>query len=220
MHGGFIATSLLKLRPALSSRILGSGLDDFAFVAHLVLFLQDPLFASLGGRRGRRERSVSVPASGIDWSSSLGGVPATVVFDDDVAVEAGDRTGDVCAADVQDEVELGVFGAAVVFEEAGAEAGLGGCLSDHVALLVVFGVELADCFAAAAEGGVERVEEAAEPALGADIGGVGVAEPLDCADGDGGVEAAGSETESLADVGQEEVSVDAFTLEGDAEHAG
>lgn len=191
-------------------RILGSHLDDLSPLLHLLLLADDPGLASL----------LDHPLPGL----VVGGFRPRIQHVD--VVHALDDAGDVAAAAVgggsansEDEVELDVLGVGVVLEDTGAETGADGGLGDHGALVVVFGVELADGAAAAAERGVEAVEEAGEAAGGGDVGGFGVAEPLDGGDADGGVEGARAEGDALAHVGEEEVALD-VALEGDVEHGG
>ena len=93
-------------------------------------------------------------------------------------------------------------------EEAGAEAGLDGGGGDHLLLLVVLRVELAHGTAAAAQAGVEAAEEAGEATGGGDVARLGVAQPLDGADADGGIKGAGAEGHALPDISQQQVALD------------
>nr|POE63200.1 hypothetical protein CFP56_04103 [Quercus suber] len=174
--------------------------DHFALALHLALLPHDPRLPTFPFRNILP--SLALPPPCVQHVHVLHPV---------------DRARDVAAADGQHEVQFDVLGVRVVLEDAGAEAGLDRGARDHVALLRVLGVELAHGLAAAPQRRVQPVEEALEPALGRDVGRLRVAEPLDRADGDRGVEGARAEGHALPDVGEQHVALD-VALEGFAEH--
>lgn len=188
------------MSPPFPSSILGGRLDDLALALHLLLLLDDPSLAAL-----------------LDVALAVLGLPPRVL--DIHAVHALDHPGDVAAraADREHQVQLDVLGVRVVLEDTRAEARLDRRLSYHVLLLVVLGVELAHGLAAPLEAGVQPVEEPREPALGARLAALGVAEPLDGADADRRVERARAEGDALPYVGEQQVALD-VPLERHVQH--
>jgi len=105
----------------------------------------------------------------------------------------------------QDEVDLLILRIRVILQQSGTKTRFHSRAGDHGPLLLVFGVKLQHALPTSPHGGVQAVEEPAQPALGADVGRLRVAQPLHGADADGSVEGAGSEGNPLAHVREEEV---------------
>lgn len=189
-----------ELCPPFPSSVFGSGLDDLPLAFHLLLLMNDPSLAAF-----------------LDAPLAILGLPPRVL--DIHAVHSLHNPRDVAAgaADREHQVQLHVLGVRVVLEDTRAEARLDRGLGNHVLLLVVLGVKLADRLAAPFQAGVQTVEEPRKPALGARLAALGVAEPLDGADADGRVERARAEGHALPYVGEQQVALD-VPLEGHIQH--
>lgn len=194
-----------KLGPSPSPSVFGVCLHDLSFAPHLLLLVHDPLFTAL---------DIPLPSVAVHGFSH----PAAVFDIDIVHPRHGPR--DVSTTDTQHEIGLDVLGATVVLEDAGAETGSYGGLTYHSPLLLVLRVELAHGAPSSSQRGVQAVEKPAESAFGAHTAGLGVAEPLDGTDADGGVERARAERYALPHVGEEEIALDTLALQGDVQHAG
>lgn len=125
----------------------------------------------------------------------------------------------VVVAHGEDEVELDVLGARVVFEETGAEASFDSGLGDHVPLSIVLGVELADSTATSAQRRIQAVEEPIQTPGGGGLARLGAAEPLNRRYADRGVEGSRAEGHALANVGQHQVALD-VALQRNVQHGG
>ncbi|KAI6750856.1 hypothetical protein HG530_014306 [Fusarium avenaceum] len=184
----------LELDTSLSSRILGRRLYNLSLALHLLLLLDDPALAALG----------HVRSIGLDRSSRILDIDTLHAVDN--ARDVATLLLHITSTDGEHEVELLVLGAGVVLEHTGAETGLDGGLGDHVALLVVLGVELADGSTAALERGVEAVEESGETASGGCVACLSTAEPLNSRDTDRRIEGSCSERNALANVCQHQIA--------------
>src|SRR5271156_975645 len=116
------------------------------------------------------------------------------------AFHALDCPSHISTSDRQYQVQLRVLRSSVILKKPRTEPSSYRRRGDHASLLVVFGIELADCPCSSTKTCIQTVEKASQPALRRIGRVVGIAKPLNGRNREGSVEGAGSKRQPLAHI--------------------